>query len=84
VEVAAGVVADFTRVPNAAAIIRGGWQGLAGIAGGRPAAYGLDAEGAARAMLAGTLSMTLDVAETAASLFHVRAVAAATGRPPGA
>jgi hypothetical protein len=81
-EVAAGVVADFTRVPNAAAIIRGGWQGLAGIARGRLPAYGLDAEGAAGDMLAGTLSMALDVAETAASLFHVRAVADDTGAAP--
>jgi hypothetical protein len=74
-ETAATVVADFTRVPGAAAIIRSGWQGLAAIGRGRSSAYGLDdTPDAARAMLAGTLSMTLDVAETAASLFHVRAV----------
>jgi len=73
VDVAAGVVADFTRVPNAGAVIRSSWQAFGALARGRDAAFDLD-DGAS-AMTAGSLSLVLDVLETAASLYHVRAVA---------
>ena len=72
VDVAAGVVADFTRVPNAGAVIRSSWQAFGALARGRDAAF--DLHDGASAMTAGSLSLVLDVLETAASLYHVRAV----------
>ena len=73
VDAAAAVVADFTMVPNAAAIIRGSWQAFGAIARGHGRVFDLADDDAA--MIVGSRSLVLDVVETAASLFHVRAVA---------
>ena len=73
IDVAATVVADFTRVPNAAAVIRASWQGFGALARGHESAF--DIADDPNAMIAGSLSLVLDVLETAASLYHVRAVA---------
>ena len=73
IDVAATVVADFTLVPNAAAVIRSSWQAFGAMSRGRGDIFGL-ANGDA-AMIAGSRSLVLDVIETAASLYHVRAVA---------
>jgi hypothetical protein len=72
IEAAAAVVADFTRVPGAAAVVRSSWQAFGPLARGRTDAFDL-ADGA-DAMGAGSRSLVLDVLETAASLYHVRAV----------
>jgi len=76
IDVAAGVVADFTEVPNAAAVIRSSWQAFGSLARGRGAAFDLadDDQTHSRAMATGARSLVLDVLETAASLYHVRAV----------
>jgi hypothetical protein len=75
VDLAASVVADFTEVPNAAAAIRSSYTAFGAIARGRAAAFELEAD--TDAMSAGSLSLVLDVLETAASLYHVRAVGSA-------
>ncbi|GAB3606523.1 hypothetical protein GCM10027413_19320 [Conyzicola nivalis] len=75
IEVAATVVAEFTEVPNAAVAIRSSWTAFGAIARGRSGSFDLDAN--ADAMTAGSLSLVLDVLETAASLYHVRAVGTA-------
>ena len=67
VAAAAEVVEAFTEVPGAAAIITSGWAGFGSVAIARHPADG--------EMFAGSLSMVLDVAETAISLFHARATA---------
>lgn len=72
IDVAATVVADFTMVPGAAAAIRASWHAFGSLARGRAQAFDL-ADGT-RAMIAGSRSLVLDVLETAASLYHVRAV----------
>ncbi|WP_411698736.1 hypothetical protein [Conyzicola sp.] len=72
IDVAAVVVADFTEVPNAAAAIRGSWTAFGAIARGRSGSF--DPDAGADAMSAGSISLVLDVLETAASLYHVRAV----------
>jgi len=74
IDVAAGVVADFTRVPNAAAVIRASWQAFGSLSRGRSEAFDVTDE--AQAIVAGSRSLVLDLLETAASLYHVRAVAA--------
>jgi hypothetical protein len=63
----AEAVEAFTEVPGAAAVITTGWSGFGRVSIGR---FPADGE-----MFAGSLSMALDVAETAISLFHARAVA---------
>ena len=72
IDTAATVVADFTRVPGSAAVVRSSWQAFGALAHGRTYAFNL-ADGA-DAMTAGSRSLVLDVLETAASLYHVRAV----------
>jgi len=72
IDVAATVVADFTAVPGAAAVIRASWQAFGSLARGRSDAFDLSDD--ALAMTAGSRSLVLDVLETAASLYHVRAV----------
>jgi len=75
IDAAATVVADFTQVPNTAAVIRSSWQAFGSLARGRDAAFDLGGQSdAAHAMTAGSRSLVLDVIETAASLYHVRAV----------
>jgi hypothetical protein len=78
IDVAAGVVADFTRVPNMAAVVRSSWQAFGSLARGRAHAFDLPDD--ALAMTAGSRSLVLDVLETAASLYRVRAVGPAPGR----
>jgi len=68
VAAAAEVVEAFTEVPGAAAVITSGRAGFGSVAMAR---YAADGE-----LFAGSLSMALDVAETAISLFHARAVTA--------
>lgn len=74
--VAAAVVADFTQTDDYAAIIPSSWRGFDSIAQGRGESFGLTDDAVKTTMFQGSLAMLLDVVETAASLFHVRAVAA--------
>jgi len=71
-DAAASVVADFTEVPGAGAVIRSSWSAFGSLARGRADAFSLTDDAAA--MVAGSRSLVLDVLETAASLYHVRAV----------
>jgi len=75
VAAAAAVVEDFTETAGAAAVITSSWNGFGSVAIAR-----FEADGE---MFAGSLSMVLDVAETALSLFHGRA-SAASARPDDA
>jgi len=75
IAVASAVVADFTQTDDYAAIIPSSWRGFDSIAQGRGESFGLVDAVSTSAMFAGSLAMLLDVLETAASLFHVRAVA---------
>jgi hypothetical protein len=68
VSAAAEVVEDFTETGGAAAVITSGWTGFGSVAITR---FRVDGE-----MFAGSLSMVLDAAETAISLFHARASSA--------
>ncbi|MBB5843065.1 hypothetical protein HD599_001388 [Conyzicola lurida] len=70
---AADYVEGFTASPGASAVIVATWRALGAGALGRHAASSLPAA----SMLAGALPLVLDVAETAASLWHSRAVPAA-------
>ena len=67
VAAAAAVVEDFTETAGAAAVITSSWDAFGSVAIAR---FASDGE-----MFAGSLSMVLDVAETAISLFHARATA---------
>ena len=68
VAAAAEVVEAFTETSGAAAVITSGWRGFGSVAITRHGTHG--------EMFAGSLSMVLDVAETAISLFHARGSAA--------
>jgi hypothetical protein len=81
IDAAATVVADFTQVPGAAAVVRGSWQAFGALARGRTDVFDL-ADGTA-AMTAGSRSLVLDVLETAASLYRVRAVGPAAPETAG-
>jgi hypothetical protein len=70
VALAADYVEGFTASPGASAVIVATWRALGAVALGRHAASSLPAA----SMLAGALPLVLDVAETAASLWHSRAV----------
>lgn len=78
VTVAADYVEGFTASPGASAVIVATWRALGAVALGRHAASSLSAA----SMLAGALPLVLDVAETAASLWHSRAVPAADETVP--
>ena len=75
VDTAAAVVADFTQVAGVAAVVRSSWQAFGTLARGRSDAFELADGATGQAMTAGSRSLALDVLETAASLYHVRAVA---------
>jgi hypothetical protein len=70
VAVAADYVAAFTASPATGPLVPATWRALGAIALGRGSAYEVDTA----AMLAGSLALVLDVAETAASLWYRRAV----------
>lgn len=75
IRVASVVVAAFTETADYTAIIPSGWRGFDSISQGRGESFGLVDDASSSAMVAGSLAMLLDVLETAASLFHSRAVA---------